>query len=187
MMANLRAHCEWPPAGCESPLHRMCRRRITILSLCAWSTGCGGRVSSPAVNGEWIPDSAAAVVDVADAGAGTLELDSGPTRPLPSDSPNPSVLLSACTPFAAIWGRTACQACINDSNNSCHAIWQQLSVNCDPQYSCGYDHCLCTSPCATSELCTCVAGCVPPDQSNQCTRLWTEAMQCVASFCAKHC
>lgn len=94
---------------------------------------------------------------------------------------------SACADFASVMGRVSCESCVSRANaGRCGTLWSQLESQCQPAYGCGFSSCICTSPCSTATLCSCLAGCLPVADSS-CKQLWAEAMQCVGSFCVGGC
>lgn len=148
---------------------------------------CGGRVltTSPADDA-----SALSSADVTD--APSLDAPIGKdTTPLQvpsaaadarSSGPPPSSFPVACTSFAALVGKTSCEACVSQANRQCDREWSELQQQCPVAYACGIQ-CVCTAPCSSADVCGCITGCLPL-HDDPCTRLWTAAMSCVGSACS---
>lgn len=156
-------------AGC-------CREVARAAAFALATAACGGRfvLSSSAESdsdGAANPGEDAAAPEAPEGGR-----DAGASPPVG--------FLTACASYASVSGRVSCESCV--ARASCDAVWAQLSSQCGPAYLCGISHCLCTSPCDTSTLCSCLAGCLPIGES-LCADLWANAMQCAASPCAGKC
>ena len=106
-----------------------------------------------------------------------------------SQAPTGQGFLKACSMYAAVSGRVSCESCISqaETRDVCASIWSELSAQCQYEYLCVVSHCFCTSPCTTTGLCDCAAGCLPLNDADPCVDLWTQAMQCVGSSCIGGC
>ena len=172
-------------------------RALIVCSGGILASGCGGRilaVSTPdgAPPSSSITDAREAGVSDADAsgpdgpGDDTTQADAAPANSADAQSRSPgSSFSAACRAFASSVGRTSCEACVSQANGQCDDQWSQLREQCELAYDCG-TQCICTAPCSSADVCSCIAGCLPL-QDNPCTRLWTALMSCVGSVCAGHC
>jgi hypothetical protein len=167
-------------------------RALALCSVVALANACGGRILAISALNDSSPESS-----VADAGgADGASLDS----PLDEDvravgvsvasadaqsSSSATSFSTACNSFALSVGKTNCEPCVNQADRKCNGEWSQLREQCQVGYGCGSE-CICTAPGSSSDVCACIAGCLPL-QDNPCTRLWTAVMSCIGSVCAGHC
>jgi hypothetical protein len=165
----------------------------------AFVSGCGGRVlGEPSLNGSPPPVTIidGGEVTITDGSEGNTAPNDGSSdqdveaQPAPVPSPNAqsawlNSFAKACVAFSSSIGKTACEKCVNDADRECNGLWTQLREQCPVAYSCGSD-CACTAPCSTTNLCACVAGCLPLYDS-PCNDLWTQVMQCIGSVCGGSC
>ena len=172
-------------------------RVLIVCSGRVFASGCGGRTLPVSTPDDALPSSSitdtreSGAIDVGASGPDglgdeTTEADAAPVGSADAQSGSPVGSFSAaCSVFASSVGVTSCEACVSQANRQCDEQWSQLREQCELAYACG-TQCICTDPCSSAGVCSCIAGCLPL-QDNPCTRLWTALMSCVGSVCAGHC
>jgi hypothetical protein len=164
------------------------RGAVALGSIVALASGCGGRVLAISAL-----DGSSPASSPADASGGldrSLDEDvravGVPAVSADAQSSSSATSFSvACDSFAPSVGKTSCELCVNQADRECNGEWSQLREQCEVGYACGSE-CICTAPCSSSDVCSCIAGCLPI-QDNPCTSLWTAVMTCIGSICAGHC
>jgi hypothetical protein len=109
----------------------------------------------------------------------------GSTSQTPTPAKANAAFSAACPALAAVYGRSGCQACVQQSMQDCGSLYSTMEDVCGPQYLC-VASCLCPTPCDTSGFCSCAEGCLPVENTD-CTALMTKVAICVSAPCAGTC